>query len=143
MREQLDQCYLYATQEVTTIEFGYRTVFGCLQKSYIPLCVRLYAENSWESTTNDAHTVEVGNLLPQSPCCAFEVDLEDLTTVIFALNAPSARMAAVREWRAAGFVADGRWPCPLKARRMPCWDRAARVLKPRQAYSESYVRELC
>ena len=74
MREQLDQCYLYAMQEVTTIKFGYRTVFGCLQKSYIPLCVRLYAENSWESTTNDAHTVEVGNSPSPERLCSELVD---------------------------------------------------------------------
>jgi hypothetical protein len=86
---------------------------------------------------------KAGTPSPERLGCAFEVELEDVTTVIFAHSAPSARMAAVRGWRDAGFGVDGRWPCPLKARRMPCWDGAARVLKHRQAYSESYVRELC
>jgi len=70
---------------------------------------------------------------------AWEVEVRNMSCIVFAATAPKARWQAVKGYWAAGYGrGPGTWPRP-EARREPMFDRSPMKDQPPQCWSRDYV----
>jgi hypothetical protein len=75
----------------------------------------------------------------EEPPLAFMVEIEDMTTIVFATTAAKARWIAVKGyWEAFG---RNGWPRPQSGR-IPKYDNSPLRFKGRKCWTEDHVREM-
>jgi hypothetical protein len=72
---------------------------------------------------------------------AFEVEVDRVSSIVFAATEKSARMKAVLAYWEVGYGRQGEWPPGVRSRRRPFYDRSPQRLQhPGKCWREEYVR---
>jgi hypothetical protein len=78
---------------------------------------------------------------PVEPLVAWEVEINDMSAIVFAATAPKARWLAVKGYREAGYGSRREWPS-VKAKRVERYDRSVLRSHEQKCWTPSYVEDM-